>query len=302
MVIRALLLIALLAATPAATEPPTEVYTTDDHPAGETFEWTVPDGVSLVTIQAAAGNGARVDTKRTGGRGALVTVDIAVSPGQQFEVTLGANGQATGRGGAGYGTGGKGKVGGGGGGSTAVVFGDQVIALAGGGGGSSTGNGVRTGGGGNGGTPKGHKGDIAGGSGGSKGTGGIGVGPWGGPGGTGPHGGGGDVANEAGGGGGAGFGGGGAGGIGGDGGGGGSTGTEGATYSTRDDDYPGGWVGFTYTVASPTPAPSADPLPEQLPKRADLTPIGIGAAILAIGGVSLLIFGRRRSKHGGRRR
>jgi hypothetical protein len=297
MVIRALLLTALIAASPAATDAPTELFTTDDHPAGETFEWTVPEGVSLVTLQAAAGNGARVDTKRSGGRGAVVTVDIAVSPGQLFEITLGADGRSNGKGGAGYGTGGNGKVGGGGGGSTAVIFEDQTIALAGGGGGSSTGNGVRTGGGGDGGTPKGAKGDLAGGAGGSKGKGGIGVGPWGGPGGTGPHGGGGDVANEAGGGGGAGFGGGGAGGIGGDGGGGGSTGTDGATYSTRDDDIDGGWVALTYDVASPTPVPTTEPQAPEPVSRADLTPIGIGAAVLAVGGILLLVFGRR-----GRRR
>jgi hypothetical protein len=282
--------------TPAATEPvTTETFTTADHPAGEPFLWTVPDGVTSLTIDAAGGNGGRVDKQRTAGRGAVVSVEIAVTPGQQFEITLAANGLGSGKGGAGYGAGGKGRTGGGGGGSTAVVFADQLIALAGGGGGSSTGNGVRTGGGGNGGTPKGTSGDIAGGAGGNKGKGGVGVGPWGGPGGTGPHGGGGDVANEVGGGGGAGFGGGGAGGIGGDGGGGGSTGTDGAQFSTRDDEITSGWVTIMYTLPSSTPAPTTGPEVTEVAAPANYTSIGIGAAaVAALIILALIIFGRRR--------
>jgi hypothetical protein len=281
--------------TPAATDPTTrETFTTEDHPAGETFLWTVPEGVTSLAIEAAGGNGGRVDKQRTAGRGAVVSVEVAVTPGQQFEITLAANGLGGGKGGAGYGAGGKGRTGGGGGGSTAVVFADQLVALAGGGGGSSTGNGVRTGGGGNGGTPKGEPGDIAGGAGGNKGGGGDGVGPWGGPGGTGPHGSGGDVANETGGGGGAGFGGGGAGGIGGDGGGGGSTGTDGAQFSTRDDEITSGWATISYTVDAPPEATTA-PSDTLTAPPADYAPIGMAAAALAAVLILLLVFfGRRR--------
>ncbi len=286
MVIRALLLIALLAAAPA-----TETFTTSDHPAGEAFAWTVPEGVTQLTITAAAGNGGRAGPQRSGGRGAVVTVTLDVTPGQQLTITLGGDG-GNGTGARGYGHGGTGRTGGGGGGSTAVELDGTVVALAGGGGGASTGNGSKIGTGGAGGTPAGGNGSIAGGAGGSRGDGGLGVDPWGGPGGTGYFGSGGDVGNEAGGGGGAGYGGGGAGGIGGDGGGGGSYGVDGAKYSTRSDDTKGGWVRLDYTVTAPSSTPTASAVPN--PATPDYSPIGMAAAALAVAGIVTLVLLRRR--------
>jgi mucin-19 len=295
MVIRALVILAVIAASQVT--PTTETFFAADHPAGEQFEWTVPDGVTSVTVEAAGGNGARVDKRRSGGRGAVVTVDVAVKPGQTLQITLGADGRYSGKGGAGYGAGGTGIAGGGGGGSTAVLLGDTVVAIAGGGGGASTGNGATSGTGGNGGTPKGKDGAVAGGSGGANGTGGDGVGPWGRPGGDGRLGSGGDVANETGGGGGAGFGGGGAGGIGGDGGGGGSTGADKARYSARSDSIDDGWVTITYTAEKATPAatPTQSSQPP-LATRPDYAPIGIGAAVVVVAGIALMVVGRMRRR------
>jgi hypothetical protein len=294
MVIR-IALAALLLATPTAvseTTPVHETFTTADHPAGVAFEWTVPEGVGIVTVTATGGNGGESDPARPGGTGAVVTVAIPVEAGQVLSITLGADGTAV-TGGGGFGSGGNGINAGGGGGSTGIVIDGTVSVVAGAGGGSSTAN--SAGGGGAAGTPDGQPGARRGGGGGTGGVGGTGVAPWGEPGGASFVGGGGTVnGSEAGAGGGAGYGGGGAGGAYGDGGGGGSySATTSATYSARLDDLVDGWVQLDYLLPVPEVVEAA-PGPVQQPTDApDIlglngTYVGMASAaivVLFIGGL-----------------
>lgn len=255
----------VLAPVPASVmdaTPTHDSYTTADTAAGIAVEWTVPEGVTSVTITASGGNGGTSKTERPGGRGATLTVVLAVEPGQVLAFTLGADGTATGPGGIGYGPGGNGINAGGGGGSTAVLLDGVVAIVAGGGGGSATSS--SAGGGGAAGTPDGQPGARRGGAGGTAGTGGIGVAPWGGPGGSSYVGSGGTVnGSEAGAGGGAGYGGGGAGGAYGDGGGGGSysSSPETTTYASRLDTLVDGWVQLDYLLPEPVvEQPAAAPV------------------------------------------
>lgn len=286
---------ALLLVAPAATTttPTSETFTTVDHSAGVAFDWTVPEGVELITVTATGGHGGASDPARPGGRGAVVTVAIAVEPGQVLSITLGADGQAP-TGGAGFGAGGDGIDAGGGGGSTGILIDGAAALVAAGGGGSATWN--SAGGGGAGGTPDGQPGSRRGGGGGAGGVGGLGVAPWGEPGGASVVGGGGTVnGTEAGAGGGAGYGGGGAGGAYGDGGGGGSySAIATAAFSSRLDDLTDGWVQIDYLLPAPeVVAPPVAPAVETPTVfGVDRTLVGMAAGALAVLFVVSLIVAR----------
>jgi hypothetical protein len=288
----------LLALSPASATPETvpdsETLTTSDHSAGTAFEWVVPEGVTSITVTATGGNGGTASDARPGGRGAVVTVELAVQAGAELVITLGADGSLT-TGGAGYGAGGTGIAAGGGGGSTAITIDGTVSIVAGAGGGSSDAS--SAGGGGAGGVPLGQPGTRRGGAGGGDGIGGFGVAPWGGPGGASFGGGGGTVlGTESGSGGGAGYGGGGAGGARGDGGGGGSySATEGATYANRLDDLADGWVqlDFVRTVAEPTASPTDSSPAGPSTAKPDYSGIGMAAAAIVVLGIGSLIVWRR---------
>jgi hypothetical protein len=104
--------------------------------------FTVPVGITSVHVVATGGAGGRTLDNVAGGRGAQVTADIAVSPGQVLHVHVGGAGAAAASGGAGGANGGgsaSDRVGGGGGGASDVRLGgdalaDRVVVAAGGGG------------------------------------------------------------------------------------------------------------------------------------------------------------------------
>ena len=297
----AVLVLTPLPASVSAATPTHESYTTAESPAGIAVEWTVPEGVTSVTVIASGGNGGTSKAERPGGRGATLTVQLPVEPGQVLLFTLGADGSADGVGGTGYAPGGQGINAGGGGGSTAVLVDGVVAIVAGGGGGSATSN--SDGGGGAAGTPDGQPGSRRGGAGGTAGTGGIGVAPWGGPGGSSYIGSGGTVnGTEAGAGGGAGYGGGGAGGAFGDGGGGGSySSVSTTTYAPRLDDLVDGWVQLDYLLPEPViEEPVAAPV-----EQPDIAPtifgiprpyVGMGAAALVVLFIVTLLIVRPRRR------
>lgn len=276
----------------ATATPTTDTYSTTEYAAGTPIEWIVPEGVTSVTVTAAAGNGGSFVATRPGGRGAVVTTTLDVETGQSITIVLGADGSPSGAPGAGYGLGGTGLVGAGGGGSTAVLIDDEVVVLAGAGGGSG-GSALDGGGGGAGGTPAGGAGTRNSGVPGVDGTGGAGRAPWGGPGGTGLLGSGGSVGSDNGAGGGAGWGGGGAGGSLGDGAGGGSypSTLDPAAYTLRDDTTVDGWVTLSYDL--PAPSPSATPEPPAEPADTilgvDSTLLGLIAGLVLASGVALII-------------
>ena len=280
----AVLLAVLLAATPT-----TETFTTADHAAGTPVEWVVPDGVTTITVTAAAGNGGSLTAARPGGRGAVVTTSLEVTPGQALTMVIGADGSAAGPGGAGYGAGGAGLKGAGGGGSTAVLLDGEVVVLAGAGGGSGAATG--DGGGGSGGIPAGAAGSRNAGSPGADGAGGAGRAPWGGPGGTGLLGSGGSVGSDNGAGGGAGWGGGGAGGSLGDGAGGGSfPGTlDAAAYSLRSDTGVDGWVTLDYDLPEPEPASTPSATAIETGGGFDTNALGVAALVVLGLGVALIV-------------
>ncbi len=228
------------------------------------YTWTVPPGITSVSVVATGGGGGGAGLAGTGpggagGAGAVVTSTLSVTPGQVLNLVVGGGGQA-GTNGTVVNSGACG-AGGGGGGSTNIDAGssDQIIAGGGGAGGgcNTAGAGGIAGGTGGAGGNGGGLGGSAGGGGGSGGIGGA-AGPGGvsgsngngGPGGTGgsnggtliPGGSGGSgVGSGAGasnplgsavnGGGGGGYGGGGGGGVLTGGGAGGSTGPAGTTYA-----------------------------------------------------------------------
>lgn len=296
MVIRlavAALLLAVPTVTTAETTPVHETFTTAEQPAGIPFEWTVPEGVGIVTVTANGGDGGTSSVDRPGGSGAVVTVAIPVEAGQVLTITLGADGAPDGLGGLGYGSGGAGIEAGGGGGSTGIVIDGTVSIVAGGGGGSSTSS--SAGGGGAAGVPDGQPGARRGGEGGTGGNGGLGVAPWGEPGGASFVGGGGTVnGTEAGAGGGAGYGGGGAGGAYGDGGGGGSySAITTASFSNRLDDLTDGWVQLDYLLPVPeepiVAPPAQEPSTSPTVFGVNGTYVGMGAAALLVLAIAALV-------------
>jgi hypothetical protein len=111
---------------------------------GGTDTWTVPEGVTQVTIQAAGGGGGGIGDRR-GGNGAFVEVDVAVTPGQTFAQVASGAGLSpapgatftVGVGGAGVGRGNN--NGGAGGAGASIVRGIDaatLLVIAGGGGGA----------------------------------------------------------------------------------------------------------------------------------------------------------------------
>lgn len=136
-----------LVSTPAVAGPQSTTFTTGTH------EWTVPSGVSSVTVRAVGGAGGQakwVSHPDAPGRGDDLTATLAVVPGDVLHLHVAGHGadasenaETTGRGGAnGGGRGGDagdGFGGGGGGGATDVRIGgdeldDRVLVAAGGGG------------------------------------------------------------------------------------------------------------------------------------------------------------------------
>ena len=99
------------------------------------YAWTVPSGVSAVTVDLLGGAGGSPAASRgSGGLGGQVQGCLHLHPGQRLTLYVGAAGRA-GAGGPGYFSGGNGA--GGGGGSSAVVSGASLLIEAGGGGGAS---------------------------------------------------------------------------------------------------------------------------------------------------------------------
>jgi hypothetical protein len=128
--------------------------------------WTVPSGVTSITVTAYAGGGAGGGpaTDSSGGSGAEVISTMTVQPGDSVTVYVGAGGAT-------------GTEGGGGGGLTYVGDGASNFVIAGGGGGGGSGPGT-SGNGGNAGSPGGNGIVGTGGAAGNNGAGGAaGTGP-----------------------------------------------------------------------------------------------------------------------------
>ena len=89
-------------------------------PSGDQYEWVVPDGVTEVTIELAAGSGASV-VGATGGPGGHITALVSVTPGQTLLVLIGAAGSTTPR------------MNGGEGSAVATASGDLLVVAGGGG-------------------------------------------------------------------------------------------------------------------------------------------------------------------------
>lgn len=142
-----LTLAGLVTGVSATAAPPVVPGTADyfgDQPTPADFSpsgtWTVPPGVTSVTVKVTGGSGSTdIPGRAAGGTGAVVTGDLAVAPGDVLSRQIGADGTA-GVGGQGYGAGGTGAGScgvhaGGGGGSSALLVGSEVVVVAGGGGG-----------------------------------------------------------------------------------------------------------------------------------------------------------------------
>ena len=241
----------------ASTAAATETFSSPG-----SYSFTVPAGVTSVTLTATGAAGGRSASGTAGGgQGAVVTATVPVPAGEQLSVAVGAPGGTGGTGGTGGGgAGGAAANGGAGGGGASVVSlassaagSSPPLVVAGGGGGGAGGGGGGLGGGGN------------AGSGGTAGSAGIGGG---GPG-TSSAGGGGGAAGFGGGGGGAagslGLGGGGGGGgpVGGGGGGGGYYGGGGGGGGGNGTVGGGGGGGSSFVaagatgVSGPSPASAA---------------------------------------------
>jgi hypothetical protein len=120
--------------------------TVDFVPAGSIQQWSVPAGVSSVTVAMAAGSGASSAAGGVGGAGGEMMATVPAEWGETFSVvvgTAGANGGGGLGGGGAAGTAGPGPgVGGGGGGGSFVfeTFPTSTVLLAVGGGGGAGGN------------------------------------------------------------------------------------------------------------------------------------------------------------------
>ncbi len=104
------------------------------------YDWTVPQGVSRLHVDALGGSGASYHGYYLGGAGAHVTADISVTPGETLHLHVAGNGSGDGNPAGGSNGGGNGvEWSGGGGGATDVRIGgddltDRVLVAAGGGG------------------------------------------------------------------------------------------------------------------------------------------------------------------------
>lgn len=134
---------------------PTPVTVSFGYTGGEQT-WTVPSGVSSVTVTASGGGGGLWDYNGGGaaGYGATITATLSVTPGEALTIDVGSEGgsvTSTGVVGAGgWGGSASGGVGGttspgyegaGGGGATSILNGTTELLVAGGGGGAGTGGG-----------------------------------------------------------------------------------------------------------------------------------------------------------------
>lgn len=117
-------------ATETATETPTIPFTTMTfNYTGQIVSFTVPAGVTLVTIDASGAQGGSVSTTcaATGGLGAQMVGDFAVTPGEVLSVLVGQQGRSN-------------NADAGGGGGSFVVRTGNVLLIAAGGGGGATNN------------------------------------------------------------------------------------------------------------------------------------------------------------------
>ncbi len=120
--------LAAVVASPAAAATTVEFTT-------PSTDWTVPANVTSVhSVAIGAGGGASspVEACAQGGDGAIVTSDIAVTPGQVLHVYVATGGSTGGAAGAGA------SGGGGGGGATVIMRGTDYLVIAGGGGGAGS--------------------------------------------------------------------------------------------------------------------------------------------------------------------
>ena len=119
--------IGLVVAIPLTGASPVHaaVLATFNTPGAATY--TVPPGVTAITVIATGGGGGG-GYAATGGNGGIVTAPLSVTPGQVLNLFVGGGGVGSGLGG------------GGGGGSTNIDAGtaNQIIAGGGGGGGGGT--------------------------------------------------------------------------------------------------------------------------------------------------------------------
>lgn len=159
----------------SASWAPEAQASTDTFSTPGSYTWTVPAGITRVTVEVAGGGGGGGRGTAVGGSGAMVSTTLQVKPGQVFNVVVGGGGSHGG--------------GGGGGGASSLDDSAGILIVAGGGGGGG-GQGTLsgTGSGGDGGTPIGAAGSTiinndgrtseggAGGSGGVGGAGGTGFG------------------------------------------------------------------------------------------------------------------------------
>ncbi len=107
---------------------------------GATQYFTVPVGVTSLTVDLYGGQGSPPGVGATGGKGGYLKATIAVTPGQVLSLKVGKAGNAL-VGGWGGGSGGNGTNVSAGGGSTSIGTSTTVLAEAGGGGGAGMGNG-----------------------------------------------------------------------------------------------------------------------------------------------------------------
>ena len=128
---------------PAQAAPPTTSFTT---PGGHTY--TVPANVTEVEVRVVGAAGGSGAASQPGGRGAVVTATLPVTPGTTLYITVGAEGASNGNAGAG-------------GGASDIRVGDDtpgsrvVVAGGGGGAGYAGGSGSSGGNGGGRGAPSG---------------------------------------------------------------------------------------------------------------------------------------------------
>jgi hypothetical protein len=100
---------------------PGETVTVDFPYRAEQYEWVVPDGVSEITVELAAGSGGRITVGdadgAVGGVGGHLIARVPVDEGSPLFISVGARGSANA-----------------GGGATALATTSAVLAAAGGGG------------------------------------------------------------------------------------------------------------------------------------------------------------------------
>jgi len=142
------MILALLAfAGSAAADVPSHSFSY----TGSSQSWTVPDGVTTITIDAKGASGGNGCWGGTGGAGADITGTLSVTPGEVLDLVVGGSGQGCGSHDGGWGgrlydgglgglstySPGSGYEGSGGGAASAISLSGAPLVVAGGGGGSS---------------------------------------------------------------------------------------------------------------------------------------------------------------------